>query len=486
MKAILNLDGTNLKLENLFSILEGNLYEVKVSKGESEQLDEELFTLRKALILNEKFEITALSIPEAYAECYGELLPNEIGMLSLLLLLNQGLKYSHILGKAFIERILSFINNGIYPCIHKINKTELSAMCELALVLSGDEKALCYYNGEYAPAEKVVKATGLNKFQYTVEEITFITNLCCMSTALAISALKEAEKLAKTADICVAMNLEAIRGETGAFDKRLHELGRPFPNQIISAENVRRVIEGSEFTTEKARKTYGGDHGARCQDAICIRAVPQTHGGVRDTIQWMKKNLQNEINSGSYRINPLIGYSIDLMIIALTDLGNISERRSFRLTDTNLTYGLPMNLVGENPGFNHGFPVIQAAATAILGELKLLSMPSASYSMIDPINKEYICTTYSAALKSIEALSLLNKILAIEMLMTAQGMDLAKDKLVDFEYGAGSKAALSEFRKHVKMTRTNRFAAPDMVEADRIVNEGIVLTAVEKAIGEIM
>ncbi len=486
MKTMLSLDGTNLKLENLFSILEGNLYEVKVLRGETGQLIEELFKLRESLVPSEESEITPISIPEVYAECYGELLPKEVGMLSLFLLLNQRLKYSHILGTEFVERILSFINNGIYPCIHKVNKSELSAMSELALILAGAENTLCYYNGEYAPVEKVLMASGLNKFQYKVEEITFITNLCCMSTALAISALKEAEKLAKTADVCVAMNLEAIRGETGAFDKRLHELGRPYPNQIISAENIRRVIEGSEFTTEKARIAYGGDHGARCQDAICIRAVPQTHGGVRDTIHWLKENLQNEINSGSHRINPIIGYSIDLMIIALTDLGNISERRSFRLTDTNLTYGLPMNLVGENPGFNHGFPVIQAAATAILGELKLLAMPCAAYSMIDPINKEYICTTYSAALKSIEVLSLLNKIIAVEMLMTAQGMDLAKDKLGGFEFGAGSKAAHSEFRRYVKMIRTNRFAAPDMVEADRIVNEGIVLDAVEKAIGKIM
>lgn len=486
MKTILCLDGTSLKLDNLFHVLDGECYEVKVLKGEPEQPDKELFILRKSLSSYKKAEMEPQGILRASAECYGELLPKETGMLGLFLLLNQSLKYTHILRPEFIDRIASLINNEIYPCVHKINKTELSAMSELALALSGDEKTICYYEGEYAPAEKALKAVGLDKLHYTAEEIAFITNLCCMSTSLAISALKEAEKLAKTADVCVAMNLEAIRGETGAFDKRLHELGRPFPNQIISAENIRRVIEESEFTTEKARAAYGGDHGARCQDAICIRAVPQTHGGVRDTIQWLRENLQSEINTGSYRINPIIGYSMDLMIIALTDLGNISERRSFRLTDTNLTYGLPMNLVGENPGFNHGFPVIQAAATAVLGELKLLSMPCAAYSMIDPTDKEYVCTTYSAALKSIEALSLLNKILAIEMLMAAQGMDLAKDKLIDFEFGAGSKAALMEFRKHVKVTRTNRFAAPDMVEADRIVNEGIVMAAVEKAIGKIM
>ncbi|MGE5631988.1 MAG: aromatic amino acid lyase [Caulobacteraceae bacterium] len=486
MRTILSLDGTNLKLENLFSVLEGNPCEINLVKGKFEQPGEELFKLRKSLIPEEASEKAALSIPEVYAECYGELLPKETGMLSLFLLLDQSLKCRQTLRAEFIERIMGFINNGIYPCIHKANRTEPSAMSELALILSGDENTLCCYDGECISVEKALKATGLSKFQYTTEEIAFITNLCCISTALAILALNEAEKLAKTADICVGMNLEAIRGETGAFDRRLHELGRPFPNRIISAENIRRVIEGSEFTTEKARIAFGGDHGPRCQDAICIRAVPQTHGGVRDTIQWLKENLQNEINSASYRINPIIGYSIDLMLIALTDLGNISERRSFRLTDTNLTYGLPMNLVGENPGFNHGFPVIQASATAVLGELKLLAMPCAAYSGIDPISKEYVCKTYSSAIKAIEALSLLNKVLAIEMLMAAQGMDLAKDKLTGFEFGNGSKAALLEFRKHVKVTRANRFAAPDMVEADRIVNEGTVLAAVEKTVGKLM
>ncbi|HYE80839.1 MAG TPA: aromatic amino acid ammonia-lyase [Clostridia bacterium] len=486
MKTALCLNGANLKLEDLFSVLEGRLYEVKVLEGEAGQLDEELFMLRESLIPGGKSQTMPLDIPQAYAECRGELLPKGIGMLSLYLLLNESLKYSHILGTALVERILCYINNGIFPCIHKMNKTELSAMSELALALEGDENTLCFFNGESSSTVRVLEAAGLDRYEYTIEEITFITNLCCISTAVTVLALKEAEKLAKTADVCTAMNLEAIRGETGAFDKRLHELGRPFPNQIISAENIRRVIEGSEFTTEKARIVYGGDHGPRCQDAICIRAVPQTHGGVRDTIQWLKENLKNEINSISHRINPVIGYSIDLMITALIDLGNISERRSFRLTDTNLTYGLPMNLVGENPGFNHGFPVIQASATAVLGELKLLSMPCTAYSTIDPVSKEYICTTYSSALKTIEVISLLDKILAVELLMAAQGMDLAKDRLVDFEFGAGSKAALTEFRKHIKVTRSNRFAVPDMVESDRLVRESIVLNAVEEAVGKLM
>jgi len=473
MKTVLYLDGTSLKLENLFPVPEGNLYEVKVLKERHEQP-------------GMKPEVPALDIPDVYAESWGEVLPKETGMLGLLILLNESLKHAKTLRSVFVERIQSFVNKGIYPCIHKINKTELAAMSELVLALSGAENTLCFYNGEYVPVEMALTNSGLSGFQFTGDEIAFMMRLCCISTALAVLALKEAEKLAKTADICVAMNLEAIRGETGAFDRRLHELGRPYPNQIICAENIRRIIEGSEFTTEKARIAYGGDHGPRCQDAICIRAVPQTHGGVRDTIQWFKENLQRELNTHSHRINPMLGYSLDLMIVALVDLGNISERRSFRLTDTNLTYGLPMNLVGENPGFNHGFPVIQAAATAMLGELKLLSLPCAAYSTIDPISKEYICMTYASAVKAIEVLSLLNKILAVEMLMAAQGMDLAKDRLADFAFGSGSNAAHVEFRKHIQVTRTNRFAVPDMVRADSIVSEGSVLAAVEKAVGKLM
>lgn len=467
------IDGTNLTIENMFSVLDGGHYKVKIKNVKHQNNDE---------IIDASY---GQDIFQEYAQCYGDLLPSEIGKLSLYLLLNYSIKYSNALSKEFIHRIIAFIDYGISPCIHSSNKTEKAAMSELALILSGEENLSCYYNGEFNSVGKIFHSLGLNKIIFTEEEVSVLFNLCCISTSISVYALKQAERLAKTADICVAMNLEAIRGETGAFDRRLHELARPYINQIISAENIRRILEDSEFTTEEARIAFGGDNGPRCQDAICIRAVPQTHGGVRDTISWLRENLEREINAISYKINPLIGYSLDLMLIGLIDLGNISERRSFRLTDSNLTYGLPMNLVGENPGFNHGFPVVQASATAVLGELKLLAMPCSSNSRIDPISREYICTTYSSALKMIEAISLLNKILAIEMYMTAQGMDLAKDKLVDFKFGKGTSVALNEFRKHIKTVRANRFAAPDMVKANRLISEGVILNVVEKNIGDL-
>ena len=485
MKNTLCLDGTNLTLEIMLSLFEGETYEVTVSKEKKTNIKKEVINLEKISVDIKGFESTDALLPRNYAACYGKILPKEIGMASLILLLNESIKHRDILGEKLIQKIMALVNHKIYPCIHDMNRYELSAMSELALILSGDSKTICFYQGKFSSTQLVFKETKINNLKFTEHQIYFMMNLCCVSTALSILLLKDSKKICKTADICVAMNLEAIRGETGAFDKRLHELGRPYPNQIISAENTRRLLENSEFTTEKARIAYGWDTGERVQDAICIRATPQTHGGVRDTIQWLENNLNKEINNISYKINPIIGYSLDLVIIALADLGNISERRSSRLNDSNLSYGLPMNLVGENPGFNHGFPVIQAAATAVLAELKLLAMPSSSNSMIDPINKNYNCATYAAAFKSIEAINLITKVLAIEMLMNAQGMDLAKDKLMDYKFGKGTEVALAKFRNYIEVTRENRYAVPDMVEADRLVNKSIILSEVENVIGKL-
>ena len=144
-----------------------------------------------------------------------------------------------------------------------------------------------------------------------------------------------------------------------------------------------------------------------------------------------------------------------------------------------------MNLVGTDSDYNHGFPVVQACATAVLGELKLLAIPAVAISTINTNNNEYNCTTYMSGMKLLEAVSLLAKVFSIEMLMGAQAIDLAKDKLKGFTLGAGTYSALEEFRKTVKVTREDRFVRPGMVEANRLIEEDIVLHAVEKSIGEL-
>ncbi|GGG67347.1 aromatic amino acid lyase [Paenibacillus radicis (ex Gao et al. 2016)] len=484
MSTPLTINGSSLKMEDMNAVLAGEQITVN---------------LVKPLHHNSKFsfqyepEQSPFSGPQEslldslkdYVRYDGELLPAETGLLSLYLLLNHAVKYDDALSDEWVDRVLFFVNHRIEPCLHQANRTELSAMSELFLILHGEEELVCRYQGQLITVGDLFRETGLSKLSCTKQDTAFITSLCCVSTAMAVYTVSEAARLTKTADICVAMQLEAIRGETGAFDSRLHELGRPYTSQIEVADNVRRLISGSEFTTERGREAFGGDNGPRCQDAISIRAVPQTHGGVRDTVRWLKEQLDNEINAIPDQSNPLLGYLLDLLIIGLIDLGNISERRSFRLLDSKLSYGLPMNLVGENPGFNHGFPVIQASAAGILGEMKLLAIPNSAFAKYDPITKKYRCATFASSIKVLNAVALLNKILGIEMYMAAQGMDLAKAKLADFAFGAGSSEALRTFRNFVQTVKVNRFASPDMVAADKVVSEGVVLNAVENAIGQL-
>jgi histidine ammonia-lyase len=485
MSTPLVISGYSLRMADMAAIVSDKGIDVTIATPKKEASERVRIALDNRQETFPACEESLLQVLRDYVQYDGERLPTEIGLISIYLLLNHAAKEPVLLSEEWVKRAQFFINHRIIPCIHKKNMTELSAMGELALILYGEEELICYYNGSFRSVGDVYREVGISKLDYAKEDVAFITNTCCVSTAISIFAVLEASRLAKTADLCVAMHLEAIRGEIGAFDRRLHELGRPYVNQIKVAENIRRLIAGSEFTTDRARAAYGGDNGPRIQDAISIRAVPQTHGGVRDTITWLQEQLADEINAVADKTNPLLGYLLDVLVIGLIDLGNISERRSLRLLDSKLSYGLPMNLVGENPGFNHGFPVIQAAATGILAELKLLAASHAGMKRINMLTSEYSCTTFSSALKSLQAISLLDKIIGIEMFMTAQGMDLAKVKLNNFEFGTGTRAAHHALRQEVPMVKANRFASPDMVAAERAVTQGVVLQAVEHLIGEL-
>ncbi|MDE7220854.1 MAG: aromatic amino acid ammonia-lyase [Oscillospiraceae bacterium] len=149
--------------------------------------------------------------------------------------------------------------------------------------------------------------------------------------------MERTNRLLRCADLAVSMNLETIRGELGAFDGRLHRLACPYPGQIDCAENVRRLTEGSDMTSDKGRFAFGYDKAPRAQDAICVRATPQTHGGVRDVFSFARKQIEADITEGELSMA-----RTELALSALlTALADISERRAFRLNDTHLSYGLP-------------------------------------------------------------------------------------------------------------------------------------------------
>lgn len=383
------------------------------------------------------------------------------------------------------ERILPFLNllieKKIAPALAiKIDSENLAKIAFIES-LSGAESRYFYVGGVLTPAKElkhyVETPAGLD-----LQSLEAALNI---EVALSIYAYALSDILIKTADICTSMTLEAIRGETGAFDDRLHSLGRPYAGQITTARNIRRLIEQSQFTTEDARIEFGGDIGPRCQDAISIRAVPQTHGAVRDAHTWLGDVIEQSLANNTVTPQPLITYTLDLIAIALIDLGNISERRSFRLLDSRMSYGLPMNLMGENPGFNHGFPVIQAAATAVVAEMKLKAPKGHGQSRFNPLTNAFVPFGLQSCVRIIEILPLLRKVLAIETYMSAQAMDLAKQKMRHRSFGLGSARAHAAIREHLTTVTGNRFASRDMTIAENIVGYGLIVTAVENAIGKL-
>lgn len=284
----------------------------------------------------------------------------------------------------------------------------------------------------------------------------------------------ECERAVKTADIALAMNLEAIRGETGAFDPRLHDIARPFPGQIASAANVRVITDGSKATTQEGRYAFGYDTHPRVQDAICVRAAPQTHGGVRDFLRWFGTCLED-----TECTLPLIEYAAAGLLTALADLAHISERRAFRLNDTRLSYGLPMNLVPDHAGINHGFPVVQSNQAAFVAELKLLTLPAAAVKRGNEELADY------SVFKILKALPLLRKTMAIEVLMCAQALDIVHARIPEFNFGKGTETAWKLVRRTVPPLTENRFVSPMMCESERLIENGALLQAVEETVGSL-
>lgn len=298
--------------------------------------------------------------------------------------------------------------------------------------------------------------------------------------ALGIYTYARSMEIAKAADLGLALNLEAIRGEKGAFDLRLHSEGRQFEQQYNSAENTLRFLEGSNFTEDEGRFQYGYDDHPRCQDAISYRSAPQTHGGARDVFTFLKDTLVLALDEGMY-LPEQLRYSLDLTMAALSDLGNISERRSFRLNGYQLSYGLPANMVYHDPGYNYGFAVTHAIATAVLGEQKSLSIPARSH--IDSgLNGSL---ALDSAMRTVEGTGNLSKILSIEMFMSCQGMDIVKAKLPKMNFGQGTGAAYGKIRENIHTVRENRYITPELQEMDRLIFTGELISTVENSIGKL-
>ncbi len=420
---------------------------------------------------------------------YGEDLPEDFVRAIMLLRINTLTRGYSGISLATLTQLVNYLNLGIHPVIPRQGSVgasgDLCPLSHLAITLIGlgDVK----YQGKKMSTMEALNMVGLKPVELMPKEGLALNNGTTVMTGLASLCVYDGQKLLKNADIAAAMSAEALHAVPYAFDKRTHDL-RPQVGQSIVAENMRRLTEGSEII-----ENYKKD---RVQDAYSLRCLPQVHGTSRDALNYVFDKVNIEINSvtdnpivfhkdgeaisgGNFHGQPM-AMAMDFFGIAMAEIANISERRIARLVDHKMS-DLPPFLVAES-GVNSGFMIPQYTAAAIVSENKVLAHPSCVDSIPTSAGQEdHVSMGGYSARKGLTILKNTSRVIAIEMLNAAQGMDFR----APLKPGKGTAAAYKAYREVVPYYDKDQYMQPLMLKSLELVNSGKILDAVEKEIGEL-
>jgi histidine ammonia-lyase len=399
-----------------------------------------------------------------------------------------------------VQTLIEMLNAGVTPYVPR--KGSLGASGDLAplshmacvLIRGADEEAEDYsgqawLNGQLMSGAEAMGQAGIKRITLEAKEGLALSNGTSFMAAIAALTILDAENLIRHAEIAAALSMEALAGISDAFQPALHEVNNQ-PGQIKTAANLRKLLSGSKLIDSDPE---------RIQDAYSLRCTPQVLGPTRDILIFLRERVTAAINAATD--NPLIfmeltddhptktvsggnfhgeGLAIwlDFLSITLASLGNISERRTFRLLTPELSGGLPAMLV-PNPGLDSGLMMPQYTAAALVSENKTLAHPDSVDSIPSSGNQEdFVSMGANAALHAMEISENLHYIIAIELLTAAQGIDL-RQKLAP-----ATLAAYRELREKVQFLEKDRQLTPDIEALASLIRSGKILKAVQKVVGE--
>jgi histidine ammonia-lyase len=292
------------------------------------------------------------------------------------------------------------------------------------------------------------------------------------------------------ADITAATSVEALLGTDRAFAENLIAL-RPQPGQAASAANIRRLLDGSPIVASHR------EDDPRVQDAYSLRCAPQVNGAARDTLEHARRVADAELaaaidnpmilpdgrveSCGNFHGAP-VAFACDFLAVAAAELGAIAERRTDRLLDAGRSEGLPPFLA-DDPGVDSGLMLAQYTQAAMVAENRRLAAPASVDSLpTSAMQEDHISMGWGAARKLRASVANLNRILAVELVCGARGLDLRSP----LEPGAGTDAARAAVRDAgIPGPGSDRFLAPELAAAEHLVASGDLVSAVESAIGEL-
>lgn len=387
-----------------------------------------------------------------------------------------------------IQTLADMLERGVHPVIPEQGSLgasgDLAPLAHLALVVIGEGEAT--YRGARLPGGQAMREAGLQPLVLEAKEGIALINGTQFVSAIGVLFLLGAERLALIADVAGALSLEALRGTDRAFHPLLH-LTRQHPGQIASARHLLLLLQGSERVH---RSSHPG-----VQDAYALRCMPQVHGAVRQALAHLREVLTVEINSatdnpllfpdqdevisgGNFHAEPL-ALALDYAAMAVAELATISERRIERLVNPYLS-GLPAFLTGRG-GLQSGYMLAQYTAAALASENKVLCHPASVDSIPTSANQEdHVSMGAHAARKAAAVLRNSQQVLAIELVVAAQGIEMGENTLA---LGRGTAAAYRCVRDAVPSLEDDRVLAGDFAQAMELVQSGAILRAAEGALG---
>ena len=399
------------------------------------------------------------------------------------------------------QLMASLLSSGITPVVREYGSLgcsgDLAPLAHCALVLMG-EGDVRDAGGTLMPAADALAAAGLAPVQLGAKEGLALINGTDGMLAMLVLAISDLRRLLRTADIAAAMSVAAQMGTDRVFAAELQEL-RPQVGQGISAANLTRVLAGSGVMA-----SHREDRFHRVQDAYSLRCSPQVHGAARDTVEHAAAIAGRELASavdnpvvlaeegrvesnGNFHGAP-VGYVLDFLAIVTADVASISERRSDRFLDRARNHDLPPFLA-DDPGVDSGLMIAQYTQAAIVSELKRLAVPASVDSIpSSAMQEDHVSMGWSAARKLRRSVDGLTRVVAVELMTAARGLDLrtTTGDTAGTTPAPATGAVVRLLREHgVGAPGPDRFLSPEIESAVALVASGAVLSAVEDQIGEL-
>lgn len=392
--------------------------------------------------------------------------------------------------KAYAE----LLSAGLTPVVYEYGSLgcsgDLAPLAHVALTVMG-EGYVRTVDGERVPAGEALAAHGLRPIIFAEKEGLALINGTDGMLGQLILALTDLDSLLKVADIAAAMSVEGLLGTDRVFAAHLQAL-RPQPGQAVAAANMTRILAGSPIVA-----SHSGPDCTLVQDAYSLRCAPQVAGAARDTVTHARNVAAWELASvvdnpvitdegtvesnGNFHGAP-VAYVLDFLAIVVADVASMSERRTDRFLDATRSHGLN-SFLADDPGVDSGHMIAQYTQAAIVSELKRLAAPASVDSIpSSAMQEDHVSMGWSAARKLRKAIDGLTRVLGIEVLTAARGIEMRSP----LEPAPATGAVIAAVRARVDGSGPDRYLSPEIEAVIELARDGSLTAAAESVTGPLV